>query len=249
MNPSPIKTREADQEKPPQRPLRPKLTPNQQLEALRRIQAQAESRVKLGVQLFKAAETYSTYQNDLLEQVRASLEHVQEQWHQDSVNQVQAYEKCIRQIDDRLVGMNQTLDDHLDKVRQLCSQTQQRVEVLVEQAQGCLGRCMTVAGSIRTEVERGLLAALANAKANTPASSPDHPACEDTTARQSPMTADPSTDQSDDDASPRQPVLSETGNTLSPESAPTPKPVEKFYTQVLQRMHEQDPPKPLDTRP
>ena len=86
------------------------LTPQQQAEALRRIQNQTEQRVKLGVQLFKAAEARVSQHQALLDRIRAEQEQFRARFTQDMVKSFQTYDQWVGQIDETLTDALRELE-------------------------------------------------------------------------------------------------------------------------------------------
>ena len=89
--------------KPGSRPLpglpKDSLSAQQQLDALRCVQNQAEQRVKLGMQLFKAAEARTSQYQAMLDQMKADQEALRTRMSQDMARSFQVYDKWVGQID------------------------------------------------------------------------------------------------------------------------------------------------------
>jgi len=98
-------------------PRRP-LNADQQMEALRKVQTQAEQRVKLGMQLFKSAESRLAAQSDMLERVRQEQKGLREQVQQDVAKSLQSYDQWMGQIDERFTTAMQLLEQKVDAMGQ-----------------------------------------------------------------------------------------------------------------------------------
>lgn len=116
------------------------LTPEQQAEALKRTQAQAEQRVKLGVELFKAAEKRLTTQSDLLRQVRDEQKHLREVVQQDVAKSLQSYDQWIGRIDEGFTTALRTLENKVDAMAREWSESQQRMDEMIRRSEQLLTR-------------------------------------------------------------------------------------------------------------
>lgn len=122
------------------------LSPEQQLEALRRVQAQAEQRVQLGMQLFKAAEARVAEQRDVLAEVRAEGDALREQITGDVTKTLQQYDQWIGKIDESFTVAMRDLVDRMDKIESSVAGNEDRLrhmlartEALILQAQKLIG--------------------------------------------------------------------------------------------------------------
>ncbi|MEE9212814.1 MAG: hypothetical protein V3U29_09190 [Phycisphaeraceae bacterium] len=114
------------------------LSPQQQLEALKRVQAQAEQRVKLGLQLFKAAEAHTMHQQNVLQQVRAEQGRLRGQLQHDVARSLQAYDQWVGQIDESFTKAIQALDEKVGKLQSDWRQTQRRIESTMRRSEALL---------------------------------------------------------------------------------------------------------------
>lgn len=114
------------------------LTPAQQLEALRRVQAQAEQRVKLGVQLFKAAEARLGQHQDVLAEARAEGEKLREQIQTDVAKSLQQYDQWIGGLDEQFTRMIRELFERVEKLEGQVAKSQGSIETLIKRAEALL---------------------------------------------------------------------------------------------------------------
>lgn len=114
---------------------RKNLSPEQQLEAIRKVQAQAEQRVKLGMQLFKAAEARITAQQDLVDQFRRDQNELRDQVQQDVARTLQEYDQWIGRIDESFTRAMQRLEERLDAIEQAAAESDERVQGMVSRAE------------------------------------------------------------------------------------------------------------------
>ncbi|MEX0652818.1 MAG: hypothetical protein WD534_02210 [Phycisphaeraceae bacterium] len=127
------------------------LSPEQQLEAVRRVQAQVEQRVKLGVQLFRSAEVQLTQQQDLLAEARQEQAQLREQLEADVTRSLRAYDQWMGHMDDRLTRTVDKLEQRLDTLQAQWEQTESRLEQMVRRSETLLNqsRSMLETGQTR----------------------------------------------------------------------------------------------------
>ena len=114
------------------------LTPEQQMQALKRVQAQAEQRVKLGMQLFKAAETRLTTQTDVLQQIKTLQSQLREQLNEDVAKTLQQYDQWIGQIDESFTTAIRKLEEKVDAVQKNLTTSESRMQKMLERAESML---------------------------------------------------------------------------------------------------------------
>ena len=114
------------------------LTPEQQLEAVKKVQAQAEQRVKLGMQLFKAAESRINAQQDLVDQFRKDQDTLKEQVLRDVAKTLQEYDQWIGRIDESFTHAIQSLEQRLDALEQSNQSSLTDVKRMVERSEEML---------------------------------------------------------------------------------------------------------------
>lgn len=120
------------------------LTPQQQLEALARVQNQAEQRVKLGLQLFKAAEAQTNSHREILEAITAEREKFRDELSQDVTRSLHAFDQWIGQMDDTFTQAFLTLGERVDAVEQKLTDSQRHLENMVNQTQKMLDQAMAL---------------------------------------------------------------------------------------------------------
>jgi flagellar biosynthesis chaperone FliJ len=125
------------------------MSPEQQLEALQKVQAQAEQRVKLGVQLFKAAEAHTSQHRAILDEVKAEQSRFRDELTQDVTRSLHAYDQWVGQIDDTISDSIKSLEDKMDKLTSDWAKTQQRIESMMKRSEALLdqSRCLVEGNS------------------------------------------------------------------------------------------------------
>jgi len=122
------------------------LTPEQQVQALKRVQAQAEQRVKLGMQLFKAAETRLSGQTDVLQQIKTLQTQLREQLNQDVAKTLQEYDQWIGQIDESFTSAIRKLEEKVDAVQQNLTTNEARMQKMLDRAEAMLDQTRSLIG-------------------------------------------------------------------------------------------------------
>jgi flagellar biosynthesis chaperone FliJ len=110
------------------------LTPQQQLDAISRVQTQAEARVELGLKLFKAAENHTRSQQKMLEQIKAEQQQLREQVNEDVAKSLHAYDQWVGQMDDNFTQSLQNLEAKIERLQENWTATQQRIEAMIERS-------------------------------------------------------------------------------------------------------------------
>ncbi len=121
------------------------LTPEQQLDALKRVQSQADQRVKLGMQLFKAAEARLSNQHDMVKQIKTLQKQLREQVNEDVARSLHAYDQWIGQIDESFTTAIRKLEEKIDAVQANMTKSETRIQGMLQRAEALLdqSRCLT----------------------------------------------------------------------------------------------------------
>lgn len=114
------------------------LTPQQQLEALARVQDQAEQRVRLGLQLFKAAEAHTASHQQILDEITAERQTFRDELSKDVTRRLHAFDQWIDQMDDTFTQSFINLEERIDAVEQRLGDQQRHLEKMVSQTQKML---------------------------------------------------------------------------------------------------------------
>lgn len=114
------------------------LNPQQQLEALRRVQVQAEKRVQLGQRLFRAAEASATQHHTAMAQLRQDQDLLRKQLQEDLSRTVQGYDQWIGRIDTDLAAAVTTMQQKIEQLQEQWSQAQVRLEAIAARSDALL---------------------------------------------------------------------------------------------------------------
>lgn len=110
------------------------LTPEEQLAALDKVQAQATQRIKLGQQLFKAAEARLTQHQEVLDHIRNQQQELRDQVQDDVAKSLQSYDQWMGQIDESFTGAIRELNERLGKVEQEQQASREEMHSMVTRA-------------------------------------------------------------------------------------------------------------------
>ncbi len=127
---------------------RPALTPEQKLEALARVQAQAEQRIALGKQLFKAAEARIRAESDVIKQVRKENEVLKDQLHREFTESLHSYDQWVGQIDESFTTAIRALEEKIDAVAEQSAADRKQVVSLVARAEALLAQAQMKLGPV-----------------------------------------------------------------------------------------------------
>jgi len=127
--------------RPPGLPREP-LTPEKQLKALRLVQDQAEQRVNLGMQLFKAAQAHTAHQQELIEEVKTHQEQMRHEMQNDIASSLHTYDQWMATFDEnftrKLQQLEEKLDQKIDALNGNWESTQKRILEMVRRTEALL---------------------------------------------------------------------------------------------------------------
>jgi len=194
------------------------LSVEEQLDALRRVQSQAEQRVKLGVQLFKAAEARTEEHRDILAQMKAEQDKLRDELQGDVSRSLHSYDQWLGKMDEDFTGAITQLEAKIEKMQAEWTQAQERIESMVRRSEAMLdqARCLLEQETGQTVAKADVAAAAVPAapeKANVSLTIAAPPLPETITAAES--------------APPQQPA---------PPATPSPESTSVAYSELLARM-------------
>lgn len=114
------------------------LSPTEQLEALRRVQAQAEKRVKLGTELFRAAETQTTRQQTMIQQIKSEQESLRSELQEEVARSLNAYDQWMVKIDESFTHAMQSFEQKIASLDSHWHRTQEKIESMLNRSQALL---------------------------------------------------------------------------------------------------------------
>ncbi len=129
-------------------PPRGPLSPKQQSEAIRRVTAQAQQRVQLGMQLFKAAEAYTTQQQDLLGQIKDQQDHLRDQIQKDVASTLQTYDQWMARFDQNFTRSLTKLETKIDTLQRQWEASQLQIATLTRRAETLLDQSRVLLQSV-----------------------------------------------------------------------------------------------------
>lgn len=120
-------------------PLPPaKLPPEEQLNALNRMNDQAEKRVKLGQQLFLAAEAQASEYKKLVDEFRGENNRLREELHTDLGKTIHSYDRWVGQMDSRFNQSLIDIEDRMSRLQQDWERAQDRIEAMLRRSEKLL---------------------------------------------------------------------------------------------------------------
>ena len=132
----------------PLSPPRGPLSPKQQSEAIRRVTEQAQQRVQLGMQLFKAAEAYTTHQQDLLREFKGQQESLRDQIQKDVASTLQTYDQWMARFDQSFTRSLAKLEKKVDTLQHQWEASQLQIATLTRRAESLLDQSRVLLESI-----------------------------------------------------------------------------------------------------
>ena len=134
------------------------LSPQQQLEALRRAQRQAEQRVRLGMQLFKAAEARLAAGQDVVGQVRREQDALRDEMHREREEETTNFNKRIAEVQQSTDTRLGAVERQLTKLQHEWSATQDRMGELVARCQAMLDQTRHLVGRAEQSLRESVVA-------------------------------------------------------------------------------------------
>lgn len=116
----------------------PSLPVEQQHEALARLRVQAEQRVKLGMQLFKAAEAHTSHQQQVVDQLKHDQRQMRDQMMEDVARSLHSYDRWIGKMDEQLTQSMQRLTDRMNQLQSQWADAQQRIDAMMSRSETLL---------------------------------------------------------------------------------------------------------------
>ncbi len=130
------------------------LTTAQKLEALRRVQGQAEQRVKLGTQLLKAAESHAVQTQSQVEQIRREQNELREKLEHDVAAALHQYDQWVGTIDETLTRRLQLAEERLDALDKQWEEAERRVMRMVKRAELMFDQSRSLLESATSKLDR-----------------------------------------------------------------------------------------------
>ena len=124
-----------------------KQTVQQQLESLRRVQEAADKRVKLGMQIYRAAEAQSARHQLLLESFKDQQRQLKEELQEDMTRSLQSYDQWVGKIDEDFTTALQHLEDRIDKLQANWAESQERIDSLMQRSEKLLDQSRSLVAS------------------------------------------------------------------------------------------------------
>lgn len=111
------------------------LTPQQQLEAASRVRAQAEERVGLGMKLLQAAQTHTSHQQQLIEELREGQQQLRTELHTDIASSLQTYDQWMAQFDQRFSRRLRAVEQAVEVMQSKWAAVERKIVTLTSRAE------------------------------------------------------------------------------------------------------------------
>ncbi|MAE67497.1 MAG: hypothetical protein CMJ18_24825 [Phycisphaeraceae bacterium] len=157
------------------------LDPEQQILALRRVQEAAEKRVKLGMQLYRAAESQTARQHSLYDEFKMAQQQLKKEIQEDVARSLQSYDQWVGKLDDDFNHALKNLEQRIERLQAQWDQSQKRIgemmqrsETMLDQSRMMVGTTAKALASVQAglkarTVERSMVAADAGTQTLTQA--------------------------------------------------------------------------------
>ncbi len=116
------------------------LTAEQQLEAVQRMQAQAEHRVKLGVQLYKAAEAHLAGHHEQLAALKREQGALQEKIEADVAQSFRVYDQYLSKSEEKTLARLDAVEGQIREVTEQQMTVTDRMDELIQRSESLLGQ-------------------------------------------------------------------------------------------------------------
>lgn len=114
-------------------PRRP-MTAEQQAVALEKVQQQATQRIKLGQQLFEAADAKLKQHQELLKDIQGQQQILRDQVQEDVAKSLQSYDQWMGKIDESFTDAVRKLNDRIDQLELRVDASRGELESMIEKA-------------------------------------------------------------------------------------------------------------------
>lgn len=125
--------------------------PKRQFEALKRVEDEANKRVQLGMQLYRAAESHTAHQQSLLDGFKEDQQRLKDELEQDVTRSLHAYDQWVGKIDEDFTNALKSLESRIDTLQDQWSASQQRIDDMMRRSEALLDQSRTL---VRTAVKQ-----------------------------------------------------------------------------------------------
>lgn len=110
-------------------------SPQQHLEAIQRVNAQAQQRVELGAKLFKAAETYTSRNQELLRLFNEQQAQLRQEVRAEIAASLSTHNQQVSSLEQNVSDTLANFEKKIDAIQQQWSVTERQLGVMIQQAQ------------------------------------------------------------------------------------------------------------------
>ena len=124
-----------------------------QLLALQRIQEKAAKRVKLGMQLYRAAEVHTVNQQSLLDSFKTEQQQLKEELEQDVAQSLQAYDQWVGKIDENLTTAIRNLEGRINQLQEQWNDSKERIDTMIHRSESLMDQSRVMVNSVNKVLE------------------------------------------------------------------------------------------------
>ncbi len=129
------------------------LTTKLQLLALQRIQEKAAKRVKLGMQLYRAAELHTVNHQSLLDSFKTEQQQLKEELQQDVARSLQTYDQWVGKIDENLTTAIRNLEGRINQLQKQWNDSKERIDTMIHRSESLMDQSRVMANSVNKVLE------------------------------------------------------------------------------------------------
>lgn len=219
------------------------LPPDEKLAALRRVQAQAEQRIRLGMQLFKAAEAHVSGQQHIVEDLRQAQEQLREDLHSDVARSFRSYDEWMGEFGDQISDRIEKMEGRIEQLQHRWGEIEKRIGMMVKRAEALVEQSRTLLESGVSQIAKRDMAA---AKQQcTPPATPALPPVQAV----APAAAPPAAGSANSTAAPAQPATTPRAGTSKRPAAASIDTAESATADIAAAIEPAAPPADVDPDP
>ena len=128
------------------------LSVQQQAQALKRVQAQAEQRVRLGIRLYRAAEAHTARHRSLLDEFQDEQRRLKEELQEDVARSLHAYDQWVGKIDESFTNALKGLEQRIDNLQDEWGRSQEQIDAMMRRSEALLDQSRNMVNSVAEAV-------------------------------------------------------------------------------------------------
>lgn len=130
------------------------LSTDEKLAAMKRLQSQAEHRIKLGTQLLKAAEAHTSQSQSVIDQVRSEQNQLRDKLEQDVTQALHHYDDWIGNVEESLTGRLDQIERRIETMAAQSEASEQRLTRMIKRAEALFDQSRSMLENVKTAISR-----------------------------------------------------------------------------------------------